>query len=242
MVLRTPYVVHRHVGFVHHSSALVRLVQRVVLGTAGRFVLARAAAVLAIDEHVATGLARAEVLGNGVDTERFRPAPLGEPGRAAEAGRPLRPLRAQEGFDLVAAAAGDDYEIAFAGGDRPPGVDDPRLRFLGAVAAEQMPAVYAGADIMVVASVGECPLTVLEAMASRLPVVLREDPRCARPGPPGRACASSTWRPATCPPRCASWRPTRPRGSDLGAAGRAHVETAYSWSPTSTVSMTSTGA
>ena len=41
LLLRTPYVVHRHVGFVHHSSLVVRLVQRLVLGTFARLVLAR---------------------------------------------------------------------------------------------------------------------------------------------------------------------------------------------------------
>ena len=41
LVLRTPYVVHRHVGFVHHSSAIVRIVQRIVLATFARPVLSR---------------------------------------------------------------------------------------------------------------------------------------------------------------------------------------------------------
>jgi len=232
VLLRTPYVVHRHVGFVHHSSALVRLVQRVVLATAGRFVLRRAAAVLAIDEHVATGLAGAEVLGNGVDTERFRPAPR----RTDPAGRELPVVLfvgrfvPKKGFDLVAAAAGDDYEIAFAGGDRPPGVDDPRLRFLGAVPAAEMPAVYAAADVMVIASVGECPLTVLEAMASGLPVLLREDPALHSPwtaGPGVRFVDMAAGELAGALRELVADPATMRR---IGAEGRAHVETAYSWS------------
>jgi glycosyltransferase involved in cell wall biosynthesis len=179
VALRTPYVVHRHVGFVHHSSAIVRLVQGLVLATFGRLVLARAAAVLAIDEHVATGLTGAQVLGNGVDVERFQPRPPTPRERpvALFVGR----FVPKKGFDVVAAAAGDEYEIAFAGGPRPPGVSDPRLRFLGAVPADEMPEVYASADVMIVASVGECPLTVLEAMASGLPVLLREDPALHSP-------------------------------------------------------------
>ena len=87
----------------------------------------------------------------------------------------------KKGFALVAAAAGDDYDLVFVGGDRPRGLDDPRLHFLGAVPAAGMPAVYGRADVMVVASVGECPLTVLEAMASGLPVLLHEDPALHSP-------------------------------------------------------------
>jgi glycosyltransferase involved in cell wall biosynthesis len=82
----------------------------------------------------------------------------------------------KKGFAEVAAAASDDYDIVFVGGDRPAGVDDPRLHFLGGMPAAEMPAVYGLADVMVVASVGECPLTVLESMSSGLPLVVRDDP------------------------------------------------------------------
>ena len=192
ILLRTPYVVHRHVGFVHHSSALVRLVQRVVLGTVGRAVLAHAEAIMTIDEHIAAGLpaevrdtSRVEVLSNGVDTVRFRPLDAEERRRTrARYGLPAdRPLALfvgrfvpKKGFDVVAAAAGDDYDIVFVGGDRPPAVRDPRLHFAGAVSAAEMPRMYGCADVMVVASVGECPLTVLEALSSGLPVLVNDDP------------------------------------------------------------------
>lgn len=230
LALRTPYVVHRHVGFVHHSSALVRLVQGAVLATFGRLVLRGARTVLPIDEHVASGLpdpAKAEVLGNGVDTARFvprqgspRPKPV-----ALFVGR----FVPKKGFDLVAAAADDEYDIAFAGGDRPVGVDDPRLRFLGAVPAAAMPEVYADADVMVVASVGECPLTVLEAMASGLPVLLREDPALHSPwtsGPGVRFVdmASGELRGAL---RDLVADPEKMRR--MGDEGAAFVRASYSW-------------
>jgi glycosyltransferase involved in cell wall biosynthesis len=182
LALRTPYVVHRHVGFVHHSSALVRFVQGIVLATFGRIVLRGARTVLPIDSHIAATLhdqSKVEVLGNGVDTMKFHPRPR-EP-RNKPVVLFVGRFVPKKGFDLVAAAAGDDYDIAFAGGDRPPGFDDPRLHFLGSVPAAQMPDVYAGADVMVIASVGECPLTVLEAMASGLPVLLRDDPALHSP-------------------------------------------------------------
>lgn len=230
LALRTPYVVHRHVGFVHHSSLLVRVVQGVVLATFGRIVLGGARVVLPIDEHVARGMPaeKTRVLGNGVDTGRFRPGP---PTSRERRPRVLFVGRfvPKKGFGLVAAAADDAYEIAFAGGDRPPGLDDPRLTFLGAVPAAAMPEVYAGADVMVVASVGECPLTVVEAMASGLPVVLREDPALHSPwtsGPgvrfvemPGSALRDVLRELAADPDLRAR----------LGAGARDHVAASYSW-------------
>lgn len=195
LLLRRPYVVHRHVGHVHHPSRLVTLVQRTVTGTVGRVVLRRAETVLPIDEHVAddvraAGAGRVEVLGNGVDTARFRP--LDPPERAAaRAGLGLpadRPLVLfvgrfvpKKGFPWVVSAASDDYDLVLVGGDRPAGADDPRLHFPGGLPAEAMPRVYGCADVMVVASVGECPLTVLESMSSGLPLVAHDDPALHSP-------------------------------------------------------------
>jgi len=193
-LLRTPYVVHRHVGFVHHSSLLVRAVQRLVLATLARLVMERAALVVAIDEPIAEEVRRSvatpvTAIGNGVDADRFRPAERGERDRlrtgldlpAEESlilfvGRPVP----KKGFPLVAGAAGERYRIVVAGGDRPAGTD-PRVLFLGTVDAERMPEVYRCADALVVASVGECPLTVLEALSSGVPVVLVEDPALHSP-------------------------------------------------------------
>ncbi|HEY0952371.1 glycosyltransferase family 4 protein [Nocardioides sp.] len=238
-VLRTPYVVHRHVGFVHHSSALVRLVQWVVLATCGRLVLSGARVVLPIDEHIAATLpdrlhegAKVEVLGNGVDTDVFRPAAEPEPRsrpRVLFVGR----FVPKKGFDVVAAAAGDDYDLVFAGGDRPPGVDDPRLEFLGSVPAAEMPAVYRSADAMVIASVGECPLTVLEAMSSGLPVLLREDPALHSPWTSGPGVRFVDMADGTAGAGLAA--ALRELVADpeamrrMGAAGRAHVRHAFSW-------------
>ena len=50
-----------------------------------------------------------------------------------------------------------------SGGDRPAGPDDARLHLPGRQPPDEMAAVYRCVDVMVVASVGECPLTVLEA-------------------------------------------------------------------------------
>jgi glycosyltransferase involved in cell wall biosynthesis len=130
------------------------------------------------------------VLGNGVDTSRYRPPAPGE--RIAvrrELGLPTEePLLLfvgrfvpKKGFPMVAAAVSDDYRIVFAGGDRPPGVDDERLLFLGSMPPERLARVYRSVDAFVVASVGECPLTVLEAMSSGLPVLVNDDPALHSP-------------------------------------------------------------
>ena len=244
-LLRRPYVVHRHVGFVHHSSVVVRGVQRLVLGTVARAVLRGAATILPIDEFIANGTrammpgsTRIEVLGNGVDITRFRPAQSGEGHRIRdELGLPVeQPLALfvgrfvpKKGFAHVAASASDSYGLVFVGGDRPPGVDDLRLHFLGAVPAEDMPRVYRCADVMVVASVGECPLTVLEAMSSGLPVVANDDPALHSPwteGPGVRFVdiAAGDLRDAL--ERLVADRRARER---MGEEGHTFVATSFSW-------------
>jgi glycosyltransferase involved in cell wall biosynthesis len=245
LVLRTPYVVHRHVGFVHHSSAIVGLVQRIVLGTVARIVLDRAEAVLAIDEHIAAA-SRAtvrdpgsvEVLGNGVDTALFKPARPDERGRTREEfGLPEdRPLALfvgrfvpKKGFAMVAAAASDRYALVFVGGDRPPGMDDPRLHFLGGLPAAEMPRVYGCVDVMVVASVGECPLTVLEAMATGLPVLVNDDPALHSPWTAGPGVSFVNMSAGDL--RGALERtvgdPVEMRR--MGERGRLHVHAGFSW-------------
>lgn len=192
LLMRRRYVVHRHVGFVHHPSVVVRTVQRLVLATLGRLVLDRAAAVVAIDEQIAAATretirspGRVRVIGNGVDSELFRPAAPDERERSRERfGLPpdcavvlfVGRFVPKKGFPFVVAAASGSYRLVFVGGDRPPGMGDDRLTFLGGLPAAEMPQVYRCADVMVVASVGECPLTVIEAMSSGLPLVVNDDP------------------------------------------------------------------
>jgi glycosyltransferase involved in cell wall biosynthesis len=243
--LGTPYVVHRHVGFVHHSSVVVRLVQEVVLRTLGRLVLAGASAILPIDEHIAAYTrstlprpAPVRTLGNGVDTTRYRPAGPGERQRLRrELGLPCdEPLVLfvgrfvpKKGFPLVAAAAGDGHRIVFVGGDRPAGTHDERLVFLGALPPEELAGVYRCVDAFVVASVGECPLTVLEAMASGLPVLLNEDPALHSPwtvGPGVRFVDMASGQLAN----AIEGLLADPAAAEaMGAEGRRHVLDGFSW-------------
>jgi glycosyltransferase involved in cell wall biosynthesis len=92
-----------------------------------------------------------------------------------------------------------------------------------------MPQVYHAADVMVVASVGECPLTVLEAMSSGRPVVANDDPALhtawtAGPGVEFVDMTAGALRPAL--ERLVGDLPAARR---TGAEGEAYVRTAFSW-------------
>lgn len=189
----TPYVVTQHVGLVHHPNPAVRLVQRLVHRSIGALVLGWARAVLPINafiestvrEHLPTGT-EVEIVPNGVDPSTYRPPTDGE--KAAERARLGLPADERlvlfvgrfvpkKGFPLVASSVSDNYRLVFVGGDRPADLpkDDRRI-FLGARSPQDVARIYRAVDAYVGASVGECPLVVLEAMSSGLPVLLNEDP------------------------------------------------------------------
>lgn len=244
-VLRTPYVLHRHVGFVQHSSLLVRVVQTVVLGSLARLVLEGAVAIVPIDEPIADSTRasvrrpeRVQVIGNGVDTELFRAAEPGEK-RAVREQHGLPPetplvlfvgrFVPKKGFAEVAAAASDRYDLVFVGGERPAGVTDPRLHFLGSLPAAETARVYRAADAVVVASVGECPLTVLESLSSGIPLILNEDPALHSPwtsGPGVRFVAIADGGLRTAAEQMVADREAL---AASGAEGLAYVARRFSW-------------
>ena len=248
-LLRTPYVVHRHVGFVHHDSLVVRLVQSVVLGSMARLVLAGADAIVPIDEFIASGTRdgvahpeRVHVLENGVDTTLYRPGDDAERTRLrAGLGLPQDlPLLLfvgrfvpKKGFAQVAAAAGDGWRIVFVGGDRPAGVDDERLLFLGSRPADEVALAYRCADAFVVASVGECPLTVLEALSSGLPVLVNDDPALHSPWTSGPGVRFVDIAGGGLPTAVADLLAPGAENAEsralMGIQGREFVATAFSW-------------
>lgn len=230
----TPYVVTVHVGMVDHPSRLVRLVQHVVHRTVGRMVLGGAARVLPISALIEEQLlavvpaARTTVLPNGVDPDLFRPAAPGEKAALrARHGLPLdeilvlyvgRPVP-KKGYDVVAAAEGDGYRLVFVGVDGE--AHGPGAIHLGERPVEAVAELYRACDLFVCASVGEAPLTVLEAMSSALPVLVNDDPalRALELGDGARyvAMTGPTLRTAL-----ASIVAAEDLG-DLGAAARAEV-------------------
>lgn len=206
-VTGTPYVLTQHVGMVEHPSRVVRLVQAVVLRTVGALVLRGAARVLPISPVIESwtrsrlpGLPT-RVLRNGIDRERFRPASAEERleirtrlGLPADEVLVLYVGRfvPKKGFDVVSAATGPGYRLVFAGGERPAHLPDVAGRvFLGALSPEDVAAAYRACDVFVCASVGEGPMTPMEALLSGCAVLVNDDPalRALRLGDGARTLA-----------------------------------------------------
>lgn len=192
VLTRTPYVVTQHVGVVEHPSRLVMGVQRVVRATFARAVLRGASRVLVINPFVqravsdlTRGRTGTTVLHNGVDTEVYRPLPPAERDRV-RIGLGLPPgvpvvlyvgrFVPKKGFDLVLGSVTEDHLTVFVGGDRPAGTRDARAHFAGSLSSAEVVPYYQVADLFVGASVGESPLTVLEALSCGLPAILHDDP------------------------------------------------------------------
>lgn len=166
-----------------HSTAMQRLHYATDLRLFTRLALRRAAAVTAVSEFTAA-LVRddlhwrgpIEVIPNGVDVERFRPA------EAVAAAGPLRVLFSgnltrRKGAHLlpqIARLAGPDVEIHYTAGARS-GIAAPGwagLHPVGRVPHEQMPALYRRFDALLLPTVREgMSLALLEAMATGLAVV-----------------------------------------------------------------------
>jgi len=180
-------ILHVHSGWVERwiTSAARRLYARAMLAGANRIVTMSnqsAAAIVA-----AIGRRRVTVLDNWVDLDAFSPATGSDRiPRIVFAGL----LTPRKGLgDLLRACAtladeGVDHELLIAGGTPDEGADAeedvrripcPTARYLGALPHEQMAALYREADIFCLPSWWEAmPLSILEAMASGLPVVATE--------------------------------------------------------------------
>jgi glycosyltransferase involved in cell wall biosynthesis len=177
-------VVHAHGGDVEFwlVSPVRRLLMRIAMLPADRVV-----AVWAVGERVlrtALGADRVRLIDNGVSLDAFRtPVPHDGPPRILYVGL----LTARKGvLDLIQASEvlrlhGVDHELWLLGGtpDEGPDAEAPvrtaaagRARLLGTRTPDEMPQAYAEADVFCLPSWWEAmPLSVLEAMASSLPVV-----------------------------------------------------------------------
>jgi glycosyltransferase involved in cell wall biosynthesis len=177
-------VVHAHGGLVSLwlTTRPRRLLARVALAPTSR--------VIAVSEGGRSSLARVlgaqrvELIDNWVDPERFGPPQVHDgPPRILYAGfiTPRKGL-----LDLIQASAhlvrrGVEHELLLAGGTPAEGPDaerevrtaaGPHVRFLGSQPHEAMPDLYRMSDVFCLPSWWEAmPLSVMEAMASGLPVV-----------------------------------------------------------------------
>jgi glycosyltransferase involved in cell wall biosynthesis len=243
-------VLTEHVGHVPYESRALDRAEAAAIATVGRIAARRADALVYFNDDVGAQLARLAPavrrvrIDNGVDLDRFRPPEPGERERLREElGWDERPralfvgrLVAKKGVDVAveAAAAGEGaFELAMAGpgrlsgGASGGGAAPPHVSVLGALPRERMAELYRAADVFVLPSRGEgFPLTVQEAMASGLPVVLADDPSyathldgagsAARLVPRDPAAIAAAVRAVLADP-------------DARAAARAHAERAFSW-------------
>jgi phosphatidylinositol alpha-mannosyltransferase/phosphatidylinositol alpha-1,6-mannosyltransferase len=188
-------VLTEHVGHVRYESKLIDRVEALAIATVGRASLRAAEAIVAYNTRVAEELARLapgrriDFIVNGVDVRRFRPAEDDERAtiraalgwddgvpRVLYAGR----LVAKKGVELVLSVgdvANEEFKLVLAGPGRLPRPASPSVRVLGPQSRRQLEVLYRAADAFLLPSRGEgFPLSVQEAMASGLPVVMCRDP------------------------------------------------------------------
>jgi D-inositol-3-phosphate glycosyltransferase len=188
-------VLTEHVGHVRYESKLIDSVEALAIATLGRASLRAAEAIVAYNTRVAEELSRLapgrriDFIANGVDVRGFRPAEEKERAslrselgwtdgvpRVLYAGR----LVAKKGVELVL-SIGDvtngEFELVLAGPGKLPRPAGPSVRVLGPQSRRQLEALYRAADAYLHPAHGEgFPLSVQEAMASGLPVVMCHDP------------------------------------------------------------------
>jgi D-inositol-3-phosphate glycosyltransferase len=180
-----PLVLTEHVGWVPYRRRGIEALERTAWATAGRFVLATAAAATTYNLRVLDWLELrrpglgASYVGNGVDVETFRPRPAEERAELRRrlglpAGETLVLFVGRESekknLSAVLAIPRRGFRLVVCGAARrlPEDVID-----LGLVPYQEMPGLFASVDAMVHASVGEgFPLAVQEAMATGVPLVL----------------------------------------------------------------------
>ncbi|MGH2732471.1 MAG: glycosyltransferase family 4 protein [Actinomycetota bacterium] len=204
---RCRVVVHAHGGMVQLwlITPARRLLARIALAPTDRVVAVSEGGLAALGAVLSP--ARMSLIDNGVDMSAYAPdprsriAPANDPPRILYAG-PITPRKGL--LDLLEASSllrerGACHEILLAGGTPAEGPEAEaevhaaagrQVRFLGPRPHEAMPGLYRSVDLYCLPSWWEAmPLSVLEAMASGLPVVasrVGDIPRAVCDGVTGR--------------------------------------------------------
>jgi D-inositol-3-phosphate glycosyltransferase len=196
-MLRRPLFVTQHVAIVDHDKAVVKLVQRLLYGSAGRLLWRWALTITVynpIVEAFITGHGvppgKVRLTYNGIDTAQFRPGdPVSARATRERYGLPTeRPivlfagrLVPKKGFGRLVAARGPEYHIVLAGPGPIPADVPAGVTFLGPVSRTDLLALYQASDIFALPAVSEMlTLAMQEAMSCGLPVVTTDDSAYAR--------------------------------------------------------------
>ncbi|MFL5885555.1 MAG: glycosyltransferase family 4 protein [Thermoleophilaceae bacterium] len=238
---RGPSVLTEHVGHVEYDSRLLDRAEALAIASLGRAAVRAADALVYVNDSVGAELRRLapgkriERIENGVDTDRYRPPEPGERERLrAELGWTgerkhvlfVGRLVAKKGLPLALdAARHGGFELVVAGPGTLPADAPPNVTALGALPPQRVAELYRAADAFLLPSRGEgFPLTVQEAMASGLPVVLLDDPGY-RSSLAGAGAAATLVAPDG--ERLA--RAIESLAPAAGAAAAEHARRAFSW-------------
>jgi glycosyltransferase involved in cell wall biosynthesis len=184
-------VLTEHAGMIRYSRATLNFIEQAAIRTIGRATVRAAEGIVVVGTRVEKEMretARVPVvrIENGVDLERFQPADDDERMRLRkEFGWDEQPrvlfvgrLVERKGAPLAIAAAqlAGTFRLAIAGPGAA-GTDAASFDHLGVPDDATLAKIYRAADAFLLPSHGEggFPLTAREAMASGLPVILRDD-------------------------------------------------------------------
>lgn len=188
---RKELVLTQHVGLIKVKRKFVNLIQKIVSKTYGKFIAKSASRILVCNPEYIRSLGypdKTQFIPNAVDVKLFTPARRGEKNRIRRkyhlpinkkivlfVGRFVE----KKGFDKLFAARDKEYFIIFIGeGDIPKFMSkDKNCKFLPFMNSQKLSEFYKLSDMFCLPSHGEgFPLTILEAMASGLPIITTDHP------------------------------------------------------------------